>query len=472
MNPFRRVSLYYRSKLVPFFKLMLHHQGGQEMRTKKRQKLKIKNPDAAGIDIGSAVHYVCVPEGRDKECVRTFGCFTGDLHQLVQWLKKCRVKTVVMESTGVYWIPLFQILEAQGFEVKLVNARYVKNVPGRKSDVQDCQWLQQLHSYGLLQGSFRPQGQICSLRSYIRQRESLTRSAGVHIQRMQKALTQMNLHLHKVISDITGLTGIRIIQAILEGERDPHKLASLRDHRVKNNTETIRKALEGDYKQEHLFVLSQEFGLYKTYLEKITECDQKIADYYGSLDTKAHKEGVQSKKPVQKNHPNFDLWGELYRITGVDLTTIPGLDVLSAQTIISEVGVDPHRWPTEKHFTSWLGLSPANKITGEKVFSTRTRRVNNRAATAFRLAAYAVSRSQNSLGAFCRRMKSRLGAPKAITATARKIACIFYRMLKYGQAYVEIGLENYEQKYKARLEKNLQKKAHALGFELIPKTPI
>lgn len=192
------------------------------MRTKRRQKLEIKNPDAAGIDIGSAVHYVCVPEGRDKECVKTVGCFTGDLHRLAQWLKKCCVKTVVMESTGVYWIPLFQILEGQGFEVKLVNARYVKNVPGRKSDVQDCQWLQQLHSYGLLQGSFRPQGQICSLRSYIRQRESLTRSAKVHIQRMQKALTQMNLHLHKVISDITGLTGMRIIQAILEGERDSY----------------------------------------------------------------------------------------------------------------------------------------------------------------------------------------------------------------------------------------------------------
>lgn len=360
-------------------------------------------------------------------------------------------------------------MEGQGFEVKLVNARYVKNVPGRKSDVQDCQWLQQLHSYGLLQGSFRPQGQICSLRSYIRQRESLTRSAKVHIQRMQKALTQMNLHLHKVISDITGLTGMRIIQAILEGERDSYKLAALRDHRIKSNAETIHKALEGDYRQEHLFALSQEFALYKIYLEKVTECDQKIADYYGTLDTKAPKESIQSKKTLPKNRPNVDLYGELYRITGVDLTTILGIDALSAQTIISEIGVNPHCWPTEKHFASWLGLSPANKITGEKVFSTRTRKVNNRASTAFRMAANAVSRSQNSLGAFCRRMKSRLGAPKAITATARKIACIFYRLLKYGQAYVEIGLENYEQKYKERLEKNLQKKARALGFELVPK---
>jgi transposase len=441
------------------------------MGKRKNQKLKIKYPDAAGIDIGSSVHYVCVPEGRDTQYVRKFGAFTADLYELAKWLKKCRIKTVVMESTGVYWIPLFQILEDKGFEVKLANARYVKNVPGRKSDVQDCQWLQQLHSYRLLQGSFRPEQQICSLRSYIRQRETLTKSASTHIQRMQKALTQMNLLLHKAITDITGTTGIRIIQAILEGERDSHKLSLLRDQRVKNDAETISKYLEGDYREEHLFTLKQEFELYKIYREKITECDQQIATCYAHIDTKVGQKILQNqrKKTPDKNHPHFDLHGELQRITGVDLTKIPGLDILAIQTIISEVGLDPHRWPTEKHFVSWLGLNPSNKITGEKVFSTRTRKVVNRASMAFRLAAFSISRSQNALGAFFRRIRSRLGSPKAITATARKIACIFYRMLKYGQDYVELGLEQYEKKYKERIVKNLQKKAAELGLALIPK---
>lgn len=309
------------------------------MEKKVRQKLKIKYPDAAGIDIGSAVHYVCVPEERDEPCVKKFGSFTADLYQLAKWLKKCRIKTVVMESTGVYWIPLFQILEDRGFEVRLVNARYVKNVPGRKSDVQDCRWLQQLHSYGLLQGSFRPEQQICTLRSYIRQREILTKSSSIHIQRMQKALTQMNILLHKAVTDITGVTGIRIIQAILEGERNPHKLALLKDYRIKNNAEVISKYLEGDYREEHLFALKQEFELYKAYREKIFECDQQIASCYEHFDTKAEDEvqKTQRKKNSDKNHPLFDLHGELQRITGVDLTKIPGLDVLAIQTIISEV---------------------------------------------------------------------------------------------------------------------------------------
>lgn len=441
---------------------------------KAKPKLEVKYPDAAGIDIGSAVHYVCVPEGRDEECVRKFDCFTADLYHLAQWLKKCRVKTIVMESTGVYWIPLFQILEKEGFNVKLVNARFVKNVPGRKSDVQDCQWLQQLHSYGLLQGSFRPEQHICILRSYIRQRETLIRSAAIHVQRMQKALTQMNVQLHKVIADITGVTGIRILQAILDGERDPHKLASLRDKHTKNDTETISKALTGDYRQEHIFTLKQEFELYNIYRKKIEECDLQIANSYKNLDTKTDTKlstqppEIKRKRSTNKNQPAFDLQGELYRVTGGDITTIPGINTLAAQTLISEVGVDPYRWPTEKHFTSWLGLSPANKITGEKVFSTKTRKVNNRASATFRMAALSVSRSQTSLGSFFRRIKNRQGAPKAITATARKIACIFYRMLKHGQAYVEMGLEHYEKKYKERVEKSFRKKAAELGFDLVP----
>lgn len=453
---------------------------------KANRGLAVKYPNTAGIDIGSNVHYVCVPEGRDEQCVQKFGCFTEDLYRLATWLKKCHVKTVVMESTGVYWIPLFQVLEQKGFDVKLVNARFVKNVPGRKTDVKDCQWFQQLGSYGLLQGSFRPEAQICVLRSYIRQRESLTRSASTHVLRMQKALTQMNVQLHKVISDITGVTGIRIIQAILAGERDPHHLACLRDKRTKNKEETISKALKGDYREEHLFTLKQEFELYNIYRQKIAECDLQLAETYGKLDTKAsdslvseqeetpHAPKENPKAMETKGLSTFNLRRELHRITGGDLTTIPGINTLAGQIIVSEVGVDPNCWATEKHFTSWLGLSPANKITGEKVLSTRTRKVKNRASTAFRMAALSVSRTQTALGSFFRRIKNRQGAPKAITATARKIACIFYRMLKYGQNYVDVGMDVYERKYKERIAVSLQKKATELGFVLVPiqKTPL
>nr|WP_253309988.1 IS110 family transposase [Rickettsia endosymbiont of Ceutorhynchus assimilis] len=425
------------------------------------------NPDAAGIDIGSAVHYVCVPEGRDEQRIQKFGCFTVDLHNLAKWLKKCKVRTIAMESTGVYWIPLFQILDSYGFEVKLVNARHVKNVPGRKSDVQDCQWLQQLYNYGLLQGSFRPDDQTCVLRSYVRQRSNLTESAATHINRMQKALTQMNIQLHKVISEITGVTGMQIIKAIIGGERNAEKLAELRDVRIKSDKPTIAKALVGDYREEHLFTLKQEFELYNIYQEKIIECDKSIENYYKTLETKSDENKPLSKvKKKAKNHPNFAIYD---RITGMDFTKVPGLDVLNIQTIVSETGINHNKWPTEKHFTSWLGLSPANKITGEKVIGTRTRKVINRAANAFRLAAYCVSRSNSAIGAYCRRLKKRLGAPKAITATARKLACIFYSMLKYGQEYVEKGMDYYEKLYKERVMKNLSKKASELGYILVEK---
>lgn len=285
-----------------------------------------------------------------------------------------------------------------------MNARFVKNVPGRKTDVQDCQWLQQLGSYGLLQGSFRPEGQICVLRSYIRQRETLIRAASTHVLRLQKSLTQMNLHLHKVITNIMGLTETLIIQAILEGERDPHKLASLRDKRTKNKEETISKALMGDYREEHLFTLKQEFELYNIYRQKIEDCDRQIASVYEKLDTKLNQNENDPcftdtvMRQTEEKQPEFNLRGELRRITGGDLTTIPGIQTIAAQTLISEVGTDPSPWPTEKHFASWLGLSPANKITGEKVFSTRTRKVNNRAATTFRIAALTVGRTQTALG--------------------------------------------------------------------------
>ncbi|WP_342265359.1 IS110 family transposase [Cardinium endosymbiont of Philonthus spinipes] len=439
---------------------------------KKRESLHIIHPNAAGIDIGSEIHYVCVPEGRCEQRVQKFKCFTEDLHNLAKWLQACEVTTVAMESTGVYWIPLFQILDSYGFSVLLVNAKHVKNVPGRKSDVQDCQWLQQLHSYGLLQGSFRPDDEICVLRSYIRQRESLVKTAAIHINRMQKALSQMNLQLHKVIRDITGVTGIRIIESILSGERNAAKLASLKDCRIKSDEATIAKALTGDYRAEHLFSLRQEHRLYLIYQEAIAECDKAIADYYKQFETKSDSGPpcIKSKATSTKNKPQFGLHEELYRVTGVDFTTIPGLSTLTVQTIVSEVGMNPHKWPTDKHFSSWLGLSPSNRITGEKVISTRTRKVINRAANAFRMAAQAALNSKSALGAYGRRMKTRLGAPKAITATARKIASTFYNMLKFGKGYVDKGIEHYEKKYKERTLKYLITKAKELGYVMVDQT--
>jgi transposase len=440
----------------------------------KAKGFSLINPNAAGIDIGADSHWVSVAPERDPQPVRRFGCFTSDLYALANWLKECGVETVAMESTGVYWIPLFQILENQGLEVTLVNAHHVKTVPGRKSDVLDCQWLQQLHSCGLLSGSFRPDDQICVLRSYIRQRESLIQSASTHVQRMQKALTQMNLQLHRVISDITGTTGMAIIRAIIAGEREPQVLAALKDYRIKSSTSEIAKALTGDYRVEHIFVLQQELQLYEVYQTALTACDRQIeqclAQFSDQVDVLASPvipPQYRRNKP-QGNQPTFDLRTHLYRISGVDFTQIDGLGVLTVQTILSEVGLDPTRFPSVKHFCSWLGLSPGSRITGGKVKSSQTRCVVNRAANAFRMAAQALKNSQSALGAFYRRLRSRLGAPKAITATAHKLARIFYYLWTKGEAYVDPGVDYYERKYQERLVQNLTKKAHSLGFELIP----
>jgi len=439
----------------------------------KRVQVEVVNPNAAGIDVGSEVHYVAVPPDRDPEPVRSFKCFTADLNVLADWLDECGIETVAMESTSVYWIPVYQILESRGFEVILVNARHVKNVPGRKTDVLDCQWLQQLHSYGLLRGSFRPEDRICVLRSYIRQRDNLVKSAGAHIQRMQKALEQMNIQLHKVITDIIGVTGIRIIEAILNGERDPTKLAQLRDHRTRSTEETIAKSLEGDWREEHLFSLRQEFELYQIYREKITECDRKIEAYLGTFESKVDPEQKplpkfkHGRKKRQGNQPELDLRTPLYRMIGVDFTALDGFDVLTVQTIISEIGLDATKWPTEKHFSSWLGLCPNNKVTGGRVKDTRSKKVVNRAACAFRMAAQAAGKSHTALGGYYRRMRNRLGPSKANTATAHKLACIVYRTLKYGKQYVDPGVAYYEQKYRQRVLNNLKRRARLLGYELI-----
>ncbi len=445
---------------------------------KKKKSLDGLNPinlNAAGIDIGADSHWVSVPADRDEQNVREFRCYTPDLYALADWLRKCKIETVVMESTGVYWIPVFQILETKGLEVLLVNSHHVKTVPGRKSDVLDCQWLQQLHSYGLLAGSFRPKDEICILRSYIRHRDSLIRSAGTHVQRMQKSLTQMNLQLHRVISDITGKTGLKIIRAILAGEKNPQTLAALKDGRIRRTREEIAAALTGDYRVEHLFVLRQELQLYEMYQQQIAQCDQEIEAYLTSLNSQIELEETESgtKPPKKKkycgNEPAFDLKSHLHRISGVDFTRIDGLGVLTVQTILSEIGLDPSRFPTVKHFTSWLGLCPGSRVSGGKVKSSQTRHVVNRAANAFRLAANALSRSQSANGAFFRRLRARLGSPKAITATAHKLARIFYCLWTSGGEYHDPGVDVYEQKYRQRVLDNLQRKADQLGFELVPK---
>lgn len=433
------------------------------------------HPNAAGIDIGATRHWVSVPPGRAAESVRSFGCFTADLYALSAWLKQCQIETVAMESTGVYWIALFQILETQGFEVNLVNAHHVKTVPGRKSDVLDCQWLQQLHSYGLLSGSFRPADQICVLRSYLRQRDNLVKSASTHVLRMQKALTQMNVQLHRVISDITGTTGLRILRAIVAGERDPQVLAGMKDRRIKASTDDIAAALTGDYRAEQLFILQQELQLYEIYQQQLAACDTEIERQLNDFIDKVDPNTEPPPKPKRRgkkqpgNAPQFELRTHLYRITGVDLTQIAGLGALSVLVILSEVGLDAAQFPTVKHFVSWLGLCPGSRITGGKVKSSKTRRVVNRAANAFRMAAQTLCRSQSALGAFYRRMKARLGGPKAITATAHKIARIFYHVWSQGDAYVDPGVDTYEQKYHERMLNQLQQKAQSLGFDLVPK---
>jgi hypothetical protein len=433
--------------------------------------LEVVHPHAAGIDVGNSAHYVAVRPDRDPEPVRRFECFTADLHRLADWLKSCGVKTVAMQSTGVYWIPLYDILEERGFEVYLVNARHTKNLPGRKSDVQESQWLLKLHTYGLLNNSFQPASEIRVIRTYWRQRGEHVHGAATCIQRMQKALTQMNVQLANVISDISGLTGQAIVRAMVAGERDPRKLAALSDPRVHASQEEIAKSLEGNWRPELLFVLQQEVDMYDIYQKRIAECDQRLQKHLASLTNtlppaQPQTQKPKTKKPAAKNAPRFDLSSELQRITGVDLTRIDGIDVMVSQTILSEVGLDMSRWKTESHFASWLGLCPDNRISGDKVLGRGTRRVVNRAATALRQAANTLMRSRSYLGAQYRRLRTKLGAPKAITAMAHRLARLVYRMLKYGQAYVDKGTEYYEERFRQQQIHLLRKRAARLGLQV------
>jgi transposase len=433
--------------------------------------LEVVHPNAAGIDIGNESHYVAIAPNRDPNPVRQFACFTEDLHRLAEWLKSCGIDTVAMQSTGVYWLPAYEILAEQGLEVYLVNARHTKNLPGRKSDVQECQWLLQLHTFGLLNNSFRPPEEICVLRAYWRHRAEHVTAAGACIQRMQKVLTEMNVQLANVISDISGLTGTAIIQAILNGERDRYKLADLADPRIHATREEIARSLEGNWRKELLFILQQERNLYQTYQQQIAECDTALAVHLQTLEDKvepgSQPPAAKPSKRAGSNAPTgFDVRGELYRISGTDLTQIDSINIMTAQTIIAEVGVDMSRFPSEAHFASFLGLCPDNQITGGKVRHRGTRDVQNRAATALRLAASTLWRSKTYLGAKFRRLRARLGAPKAITAMAHMLARLVYRMLKYGEQYVDKGMQYYEEKYRAHEILSIQKKAKQLGFEV------
>jgi transposase len=477
-------------------------------RSEPAQKLEILRPDAAGIDCGAQEHYIAVPPDRvsaGEPTVRCFSAFTEGLDAAVDWLRDCRVTTVAMESTGVYWIPLYQKLEAAGIEVYLVNARHVRHVPGRKTDVQDSQWLRQLHRFGLLNASFRPQDIICRMRSLHRHRDNLVSSSASEIQHMQKALQQMNVHLHHVVSDITGVTGLAIINAILAGQRDPEHLVKLRDKRVyKSTPQQMQAALVGDYRAEHLFVLSQSLQAYRFYQARIEECDretepllEKLAQQveaasaklkFDALKPSSAKDGATTPEPLSEskpacglnakrkrkpraNEPKIDLAGLLVRICGIDLTKVVGLNVLNVLLIVSEIGIDMSKWRSAKAFCSWLGLCPGNKISGGKVLDSRTREVVNRVADALRLAAQSAGRTETCLGIFYRRKQAHLGAPKATTATARKLACLIYHLLKYKQPYQEPDPAVYQLRLKKSALTKLQRQAIALGYTLLPTTP-
>jgi transposase len=432
--------------------------------------LNVVNRDAAGIDAGSEQHWVSVPEDRAEHSVRPFGTFTEDLYKLADWLEECGIKTVAIEATGVYWIPLFEILEARGLAPKLVDSRSIGRRNKKKTDVVDCQWIRQLHTHGLLDGAFRPNAEMLSVRSFMRQRRMLIEYASDHIRHMQKALDLMNLKLHLVISDITGVSGLRIIHAILEGKRDPNELAAMREPNCRSSKETIAKALMGNYRDEHLFALGQAVELFEVYGRKVKACDEKIAAALATFEKKGDRATLpETKSAPRKNQLRFDARTLIFEMAGVDLTAIDGLEASSVLTILSETGTDMSVWPGEGQFASWLALSPNKWITGGKPLAKKPPVIHpNRAAQAFRLAAQTLERAQCALGAFFRRIQSRHGRAVAIKAAAHKLATIFYSMLKTRIPYHDPGIDYYEVRYQQRLLNSLQKKAATLGFQLTP----
>ena len=421
------------------------------------QSLPLIHPNAAGIDVGAKEHVVAVPCDRDPQPVRTFQAFTPDLHELAAWLKRCGIETVALESTGIYWLSLYEVLEQHGFEVRVVNARHVKNVPGRtKTDVLDCQWIQKLHSFGLLNGSFRPDHQIRELRTYMRLRDNLVVEGTQAIHHMQKALFEMNVQLSNVISDITGESGLRIIEAILAGERNPEQLAALCSTRIKASRQTVAKSLHGNWDEALLFCLKTALETYRFSKNQIQQCDLCIERQLATF-------AIRTPLP----NATQSLRTQLHQVCGVDLTKIPGIKEQAAQIIISEVGLDMSPWTTEKQFSSFLGLCPNNLITGGKILRRATRKVYNRAADTLRLCAQSLTHSKSALGAKYRRLRARLGAPKAIVAMAHHLARLVYRMLRYGENYVEKGIEHYEEKFRLQRIKWLRKEAKSLNLQLV-----
>jgi transposase len=436
--------------------------------------VSIVNPDTAGIDIGSKELYACIPRDRDEKPLRRFGTYTDDVHELAKWLIERGIKTVAMESTGVYWIPVYQILTGYGLDVCLVNARHLKNVPGRKSDVRDCEWLMDLHMLGLLRASFIPEEGIAKLRSYLRHREALIEQRAVHIQHMQKALTQMNVRLAEIVTDVAGVTGMGIMRAIAAGEADAGKLLKYRNRQCKSTPEQFVKALTANYREEHVFTLKQSLVLYDAYSQQIEACDKQTESHMATLkvdkenDDDPPLERSRKTNTHSKNEPNYDARGALYRATGVDLTEIDGLHVSTAQTIVAEVGKDMSKWRTYKHFAAWLGLSPKNDITGGKVRKSRTLPGNKRASQAFKLGAQSLLRANSALGAQARQLRARLGPGQAVTAMAHKLARIVYSMLKNKTSFMTATAEDYDKLQGQRLRKSLERRAKSMGLKLEP----
>jgi transposase len=442
----------------------------------KPKKIRITNSlptihlNAAAVDIGSNEHWVAVPADRDEQPVRRFTAFTDDLYALADWLSACGIDTVAMEATGVYWIPLYDILELRGFDVHLVNSKHVQNVTGRKTDILDCQWLQQLHTFGLLSGAFRPDQDFLVLRSYVRHRKMLIEYASAHVQHIQKALTQMNLVLHNVVSDVVGATGMAILRDILRGVRDPEALAAHRDYRCKASTETIARSLHGSWRDEHLFALRQALELYDTYQTKIEECDTAIARQLDRISKKANRADIPPERTRYKpssNAPRTNFREVLFEIAGVDLSQIAGIQPYTMLMFLAETGTDMSPWGSGKRFASWLGLCPGTKISGGKRLDGRTKHRKSRAASILLIAAATLRNSDSALGAFFRRKVAQFGVPKAITATAHKLARIIYALLSTGKPYSDLGVDAYELQFRDRTIKRLNRKAEMLGYKLV-----
>ena len=447
--------------------------GRKHKEARKWTGVQIVHPNAAGLDVASDSIYACVPPDRAEQPVRCFGTYTPDLKDLADWLKGCGVDTVAMESTGVYWIPIYEVLDASGLNVQVVNARHLMHAPGRKSDVQDCQWIQEMHTIGLLNASFRPDAEMCVLRAYLRQRSMLIEHRAAHIQHMQKAMRQMNVVLTEVLSDITGGTGMRIVRAITEGEQNPEVLAALRDPKCAKTSEEFIKALTGNYREEHLFALRQALSLYDTYTAQVLECDRELERLFSNMkpihdDELPPLDRSDKRDSKCKNAPTYDARGLLYELLGVDLVAITGLNQSTVQTIISEIGTDLSAFPTVKCFCSWLGLAPHNDISGGTVLKSKTLKTHNKAGQAFRMAAQSVSHNSDSaFGAFYRRMCMRVGSPQAIVATAHKIARVFYHMLKHRVPFTKVTAEEYDQQVRDRKVRRVRQEASKLGFRLV-----